>query len=196
MSYQKRALPLLYYVKTRIHLVYSDFQWSSRDSIIYTRYSSWKVACNLAPQCNFLYRFFQCKLLKDTIYIEIMVRKLKGIHTFRKDHSSQSSVCSLWGSHVKPLPSLCRKKEDYIKERQNIANPFLCYQSFSNWPKPSPFSNLCKVTPQRKITTKATPRKIGKNYMPNKMATFPQPRKSRQRPHLPYQFQLHPHLPW
>ena len=65
---------------------------------------------------------------------------------------------------------------DYIKERQTIANPLLCNQSFPFRPNLSHFSNLCKVTTKRKRTIKATPRKIRKNYILNKRAAFPQPK--------------------
>ena len=36
-----------------------------------------EMACNLAPQCNFLYGYFQCQLLEDTIDVEIIVRTQK-----------------------------------------------------------------------------------------------------------------------
>ena len=124
MSYQKRTPAHSYHVKARIHLVYIGFQQSSRYSIRHTRYSSRKMACHLAPKCNFLHGFFQCNLWKDIIDVEITVRTLKGMHTFRKDCSSQSSMCSPWDSCIKPFPSLWRKMEDYLKERQTIANPF------------------------------------------------------------------------
>ena len=61
------------------------------------------MACNLEPQRNFIYGFFQSNLPEDTIDMEVTVRTLKGMHTFRKDHVTQSSMCSLWGSCVKPL---------------------------------------------------------------------------------------------
>ena len=99
--------------------------------------------------------FFQCHLPEDTIDVEITVRTLKGILTFRKDCSSQSSVCSPWGSCVKPFPSLHEKMADYIKERQTIANPFHCNQSFPNRPNSSLLANLCKAAPKREKNSKS-----------------------------------------
>ena len=81
------------------------------------------MAVDPVPQCNFLYGFFHFNLLEDTIDVEITMKALKGIHTFRKDHSAQTLVCSPWGSHNESFPSLPRKMEAYMTERQAIANP-------------------------------------------------------------------------
>ena len=70
---------------------------------------------------------------------------------------------------------------DYIKERQIIASPFHCNQTFPNRPNPSPFANLCKAAPKRRGTAKATLKKMRKNYVPNIRATFPQPKEEQMK---------------
>ena len=82
------------------------------------------MACALSPQCNFLYGFFKCQLPEDTKDMEITVRTLKGIHTFRKYCATQLSMCSQWCSQIRPFPSLIRKMEAYMEEKRNTANPF------------------------------------------------------------------------
>ena len=82
------------------------------------------MAWDPAPQWNFLYWFFHCDLPEDTIDVEIIVGPLRGIHNFRKDHATQSSMSHPWGTQVKPFPSLFKKMEAYMEERQNIVNPF------------------------------------------------------------------------
>ena len=159
MSYQKRALALSYHVKARIHLVYTGFQQPSRDSIRYTRYSSRKDDLWSHTLINFLYRFFQYDLLEDTIDVDITVWTLKGIHIFRKDHSSQSSVCSPWGSLVKPFPSLVKKMEAYIEERWNITNPFSSAQRQIGQFHPP----LKKTPPQKGV--KLTLKEIKRNFV-------------------------------
>ena len=57
-----------------------------------------EMACDLALQCHFLYGFFHFYLPEDTIDVEITVRTLRGIHNFRKDHVTQLSMCSPWGT--------------------------------------------------------------------------------------------------
>ena len=184
MSYRKRALALSYQVEARIHLLYLGFQQSSRDSIRYTRYSSRRDGLWFMSQCNFLYCFFQCNLPEDTIDVEITVWTLKGIHTFRKDCSSQSSVWNPWGLQVKPLPLLLKKMEAYMEERWNIMNPFSSAQRYPNRSNPSPFSKKTTPTKRSKTQTRRSQKKFcksrrmnGGHFIPAKAAkpTFTQP---------------------
>ena len=103
-------------------MVHIGFQ-HSRNCISQHRYFS-RMACNLLPSCSFLYTVLSCQLLKDIIDIELMVRTLKGIHTYRRDCNIQTSSCSPWSSQVHPFPSLIKKMEAYMEERRNIENPF------------------------------------------------------------------------
>ena len=68
---------------------------------------------------------------------------------------------------------------NYMKERQAIANPFQCNQTFPK--RPSPFPNLQKAAPKRKRTAKATPRKIRKIYVPNKRSIFLMPKEEQMK---------------
>ena len=76
--------------------------------------------------------YMDCDLTDDTIDVEITVQTLKIIHTFGKDHSSQTSVCSPWGSHINPFWSIVKKMEAYMEERLNITNPFSSAQRYPN----------------------------------------------------------------
>ena len=108
--FQKRALAPSYYVKTKLDLVYFGFQQPTRNSIKHTRYiSRERMACDLAPNCNFLFSYFSGTLLKDMIDIDITMHMLKGIHTFRKYQTMQVSKCSPWGMGDKLFPSLRRR---------------------------------------------------------------------------------------
>ena len=82
------------------------------------------MACKLNSQCNFICGFFECNLPEDTIDVEVTVRTPKGVHNFRRDHATQSSMCSPWGLQVKPFPLLVRKMEVHMEERRNVLNPF------------------------------------------------------------------------
>ena len=108
------------------------------------------MACDLAPQCHILYRFFQCQLPEDTIDIEIMVRTMKGIYTFKKDHSNQTSSCSPWGWQFHPFPFLVKKMKVYLEESRNIADPLNLTCTYPNRPTISPFAKL--QTPKKKKT--------------------------------------------
>ena len=132
----------------------------------------------------------QCQLLEDTIDVEITMRTLKGIHIIRKDHNSQSSVCSPWGSHMKPFPSLHKKMADYIEEWQNITNPFHHDRTFPNRPNPSPFTNMKSHPKNVKNNGKSHPKKKQKELYFKQQSHFPSPRKSGLKLQLPWQFQL------
>ena len=105
------------------------------------------MACDLEPQCNFLYRFFTCNLTEETIDVEVTVYTLKGIHTFRRDCSTQASICSPWGMRVRPFLSLSKKIKEYREDRQNIFNQHVPNRQFPNRPMPSPFTKKPKTTP-------------------------------------------------
>ena len=82
------------------------------------------MMCDLLSQCNFLYGFFNCQLPEDTIDIEVTVRTLKGINTYRGKCTSQKSTCSPWSPQVRPFSSLICKMEPYMQDRRNAQNPF------------------------------------------------------------------------
>ena len=130
------------------------------------------MACDLSPQCNFLYGFFKCQLPEDTIDVEITVRTLTGIHTFRKDCTIQSSICSLWCSQIRLFPSLLRKMEAYIEERRNTANPFSPTRRYPNRPSLSPFSTKTTTTKRSRTESKRgskkhhNSRKVGLCFVP------------------------------
>ena len=86
MHYQKGTLAISYYVKARFDLVFFGIQQSSKKQYkTYHIYFQRKMACNLAPTCSFLFRYFLCTLPEDMIDIDITVYMLKGICTFMKD---------------------------------------------------------------------------------------------------------------
>ena len=146
---KRKPSTLSHHAITRIYLVHLGFQ-QSKNCMRQYRYFS-RMAYNLAPQSNFLYGFFQCQLLEDTIDIEITVRMMKGIHTFKKDCSKKASSCSLWGSQVHPFPSLVKEIEVYLEKRRIIADPFhLSHAPTLIDPITSPFVGL--QTPKRKKT--------------------------------------------
>ena len=76
------------------------------------------MACELKLSCNFLFGFFQCALPEDTMDIEVTGRTVKGIHTYRKDHTTESATCSPWSRWMKPFPSLRNKIEAFKEEKR------------------------------------------------------------------------------
>ena len=117
---------------------------------------------NLEPACNFLFRYILCTVPKDTIDVDNTVHILKGIHFLRIDQSTQISRCSLWGTEVKLVLSLRKKMKDYIKECQDIVNPFT-HRSYPSRPNPLTIQKWPKATPVKR-STMVTRCNIEKNY--------------------------------
>ena len=123
-----------------------------------------KMACDLAPNCSFLFSYFSFNLPENTIGVKVTIHTLKGIH-LQKGCTIQISKCSPWGSEVRPFLSLRKRIRDYIEERQAIAIPF--NRSFPNRPHPSPFVKQPKASPEKKRTMSTKPRKVKvRNYTP------------------------------
>ena len=114
-----------------------------------------------------------CTLPEDTINVDIKGHTLKGIHTFRKDGTTQISRFSPWGMEVKPFPSLWKKMKNYIEECQAIVNPFT-HRSYPSRPKPSSFVKGSKATPversnlvtRHNIEKLSKQRKVNVGYYP------------------------------
>ena len=69
--------------------------------------------------CNFMFWYFQCTLPMDKINIEVTVRMVKGPHTFRKEHTSETTTCSPLSRQINPFPSLRKKIEAFEEEKQD-----------------------------------------------------------------------------
>ena len=84
------------------------------------------MACILRPECNFLNRYFRCLLPLETVDVEVKVKMIRGIHTFRRDRMSQIIKCNPWSTKLHPYPSLFQKIKTYLELEGKLG------------PKPSP----------------------------------------------------------
>ena len=65
------------------------------------------MACILRSECNFLNGYFRCLIL--------IVKMMRGIHTFRMDRMSEITKCNPWSTKLYPYPSLTWKMETYLE---------------------------------------------------------------------------------
>ena len=72
----------------------------------------------ISPVCDFIFRSIQTGLLTDTVDVELTIRTVKGIYTYRKDHTAESMVFLPWSRNVIPFPSLHRKIQVYQDENR------------------------------------------------------------------------------
>ena len=67
------------------------------------------MAREICLVCDFIYGSIHTALPTDTVDIELMIWTVKGIYTYRKDHTAESMVFSPLSRTVIPFPSLQRK---------------------------------------------------------------------------------------
>ena len=67
------------------------------------------MAREISPVCNFIFVSIWTGLLTDTVGVELTVRMVKGIYTYRKDHMVKSMVFLPWNRTVISFPSLHKR---------------------------------------------------------------------------------------
>ena len=77
-----------------------------------------------------------------------MVHTLWGIHTYKKDRSTQVIKCSPWGTKVQPFPSLKKKMVEFMMHRQIITTPF-ANMFFQQRPKVA--ARKCSLVPLTRL---------------------------------------------
>ena len=64
------------------------------------------MAREISPICNFIFGSIWTGLPMDTVDVELTVRMVKGIYTYRKDHTAKSTMFLPWSRTIIPFPSL------------------------------------------------------------------------------------------
>ena len=74
-----------------------------------------QMACIPMLQCNFVHGYFRCLLPEETIDVEVKVKTMKDIHTFRRNCTTQIISCKPWSPRLCPYPSLVRRMQTYLE---------------------------------------------------------------------------------
>ena len=82
------------------------------------------MACLLQPECNFLYRFFRCKLPVEVVDMEVKVTSMQGMHIFKRDRTTQLIRCMPWTSKLCPHPNIVKKMKTFL-EVENKMGPII-----------------------------------------------------------------------
>ena len=80
------------------------------------------MACILMLQCTFVHGYFRYLLPEETVDIEVKVRTMKGIHTFKRDHTTQIISYKPWSPRLCPNPSLVRRIQTYLELKGQDSN--------------------------------------------------------------------------
>ena len=116
------------------------------------------MACLLQPECNFLHRFFRCKLPVEVVDIEVKVMSMQGMHIFRRDRTTQLIRCIPWTTKLHLHPTIVKKMKTFLEVENKMGPIMPAPVSQFRPPLPETNHNIRKgdTTEKRK---RATPKK-------------------------------------
>ena len=82
------------------------------------------MACLLQPECNFLHRYFRCKLPVEVVDMEVKIMCMQGTHIFRSDRMTQLVRCILWTPNLYMHPNMIKKMKTFL-EVENKMGPII-----------------------------------------------------------------------
>ena len=82
------------------------------------------MACLLQPECNFLHRYFRCKLPVEVVDVEVKVMSMQGTHIFRRDQMTQLVTCVSWTPNLHLHLNMIKKMKTFL-EVENKMGPII-----------------------------------------------------------------------
>ena len=67
------------------------------------------MAREISSVCDFIFRSIRTCSPTDMVNIDSTVRTVRGIYMYRKDHTVESTIFTLWSKKVIPFPHLDEK---------------------------------------------------------------------------------------
>ena len=83
--------------------------WNNTTETVNDNIDNFQMTCILKSECNFLHGYFRYLLPIETMDVEIKIKTMKVIHTFKRDQTTQVISCNPWSTRLHPYPSLIRK---------------------------------------------------------------------------------------
>ena len=115
------------------------------------------MACILNPECNFFYGYFRCLLPIETMDVKVKIKMMRGIHTFRRDWTTEVISCNPWSLRLCPYPSLIRKMKTYLELEGKLGNQ-PCTNIFlpdkNSLPQKTPLPKKAKRKKRAKVPVK------------------------------------------
>ena len=107
-----------------------------------------KMAREISPICDFIFGSIWTGLPTDTVDVELTLRMVKGIYTYRKDHTAESMVFSPWSRTIIPFPSLKGKMQAYQDENKQTSAWNKGHALPNFLPKPNPNGDIPRERPE------------------------------------------------
>ena len=83
------------------------------------------MAREISPICDFIFGSIRTCLPTYKVEVDLTVRTVKGIYTYKKDHTSESTTFTPWSKKVILFPSLRWKIQAFKNDkRQNMTKPW------------------------------------------------------------------------
>ena len=131
------------------------------------------MVCLLQPECNFLHRFFRCKLPVEVVDVEVKITSMQGTHIFRRDGTTQLIKCTPWSARLHPHATIIKKMKTFLEVEGKMG--LMPVQVPANQFRPPPQETnpnvrRSDVAEKRK---KATPKKKFRPATPKPTTTCP-----------------------
>ena len=126
------------------------------------------MECLLQPECNFLHRYFRCKLPVEVVDMGVKIMSMQGMHIFRRDRMTQLVRCMPWTPNLHPHPNRVKKMRTFLEVENKMGPIIPALANQYRLPLPEMNPNVRKgnatekrrtVTPKRKfrpVAPKAT----------------------------------------
>ena len=113
------------------------------------------MACLLQPECNFLHRYFRCKLPVEVVDMEVKVMSMQGTYIFRRDRTTQLVRCILWTPNLCPHLNMIKKMKTFLEVENKMGPiiPALAKQYRPPLPEMNPNVRKGNATEKRKTVT-------------------------------------------
>ena len=117
------------------------------------------MVCLLQPECNFLHRFFRCKLPVEVVDVDVKITSMQGTHIYRRDRTTQLIKCTPWSMRLHPHPTIIKKMKTFLEVENKMGQipiPAPANQFRPPLPETNPNVRKGDMTEKRK---RATPKK-------------------------------------
>ena len=99
------------------------------------------MACQLQPECNFLHRFFRCKLPMEVVDMEVKVMSMQGTHLYKQDWTTQVTKCVPWTNNICPHPNIINKMKTFLEVEKKMGLSIPTSMPNSQFRPPLPETN-------------------------------------------------------
>ena len=76
------------------------------------------MAQEISPVFHFIFESIRTSLLMDMVDVDLTIQLVKGIYTYRKDHTAESMIFTPWNKKVIPFPSLRHKIQAFQDDKR------------------------------------------------------------------------------